>query len=456
MSFAIYLLVLAFTYLRPVEAFAPELEIYKTTLWLSIVSLLASLAALAFNAAPSQFMGQQNQAKKHTVFLVSLFCMAIFFSLATKGLVGDALNALLLFSPSAVIFLLTVINVNTMSRLKMSCFTIAICTVLLAVASIASFHTGFMREQLIIAQINESSEADDSPVQMSEIPSQDTSGRVLWRVRSFGFLNDPNDFGQAMVMALPFLFGGYVAKKRLRNLLLVGIPAAILLYTIYLTHSRGAILGIAALFFFIIKQRFGTARTMLMVGILIALSTALSGLAGGREFSSDDDSASDRIDAWGEGIAMFRMYPIFGVGFRNFIDYNFITAHNSWVLCFSELGLLGYFFWVGILVIAFASLNHALARAPRGSEQTKWAALIRASLLGFLTCAFFLSRTYIPNLFLLLGLCVCAAQCINIELSRTDSQPPRETRWLKRSAMISISSIVGIYIIVRLHNAGLV
>jgi putative inorganic carbon (hco3(-)) transporter len=454
MSFAIYLLVLAITYLRPVEAFAPELEIYKTTLWLSIISLLASIASLAFNAAASD--GRQNQAKRHAVFLVFLFCIAIFLSLATKGLVGDGLSAVSLFSPSAVVFLLTVINVNTMPRLKISCFTIALCTVLLAVASIASFHTGFMREQLVIAQVSESSEANDSQGQISEIPAQDTSGRVLWRVRSLGFLNDPNDFGQAMVMALPFLFGGYVAKKRLRNLLLVGVPVAILLYTIYLTHSRGAILGIAALFFFMIKQRFGTPKTMLMVGVLIALSTVVSGLAGGREFSSDDDSAGDRIDAWGEGIAMFMMYPIFGVGFRNFVDYNFITAHNSWVLCFSELGLLGYFFWIGILVIAFVSLNQTLARARRGSEQTKWAALLRASLLGFLTCAFFLSRTYIPNLFIALALCICAAQCINIELSRADGQPPPETLWIKRSAIISISSIVGIYIIVRLHNAGFV
>jgi putative inorganic carbon (hco3(-)) transporter len=455
MSFAIYLLVLAITYLRPVEAFAPELEIYKTTLWLSIISLLASIASFAFNAATSD--GRQNQAKRHAVFLVFLFCMAISLSLATKGLVGDALNALSLFSPSAVVFLLTVINVNTISRLKVSCFTIALCTVLLAVASIASFHTGFMREQLVIAQVDDSSDdADESQGQISDIPAQDTSGRVLWRVRSLGFLNDPNDFGQAMVMALPFLFGGYVAKKRLRNLLLVAVPAAILLYTIYLTHSRGAILGIAALFFFMIKQRFGTPKTVLMVGVLIALSTVVSGLAGGREFSSDDDSAGDRIDAWGEGIAMLMMYPIFGVGFRNFIDYNFITAHNSWVLCFSELGLLGYFFWIGILVVAFVSLNQTLARAPRGSEQTKWAALLRASLLGFLTCAFFLSRTYIPNLFILLALCICAAQCINIELSRADGQPPPETLWIKRSAIISISSIIGIYIIVRLHNAGLV
>ena len=453
MSFSIFLAFIAVTYLRPAEALAPDLEMYRITFWLSIVSLVASVASLLLSRSIGT--AQQAQAKRDSLFLIALLCVAVFASLATKGYFGEGLSALSIFSPSAVTFLLTVINVNSMKRLKISCLTIAFCKVVLAIASIASYHTGFMADQLMMAQVNESA-AIDADAEVSDIPAQDTSGKYLWRIRSLGFLNDPNDFGQAMIMALPLLLGGYIAKKRMRNILLVGIPALILGYAIYLTHSRGALVGAAALFFFAIKRKFGARNTLLLIALSIVISSVAPGLMGGREFSSDDESAGDRIDAWGEGLSMFAAHPIFGIGYRNFIDNYFITAHNSWVLCFSELGLAGYFCWLGILVIAFKSLNQVLARAAIGSEEAKWAGILRISLLGFLTCAFFLSRTYIPNLYLLLALCICAAQCANIQLAAANAPPRADIKWINSTAIISITSIIGIYLIVRLHNSGLI
>jgi hypothetical protein len=383
--------------------------------------------------------------------LLILFCASIFISLASKAYVGGAITAILNFSPSAALFFLTLVNVNNIQRLKTTCLAIAICTFILAIASIVSYQTGFMVEQLVLRQSSEAPVTPEADALESDIPALDKSGKYLWRVRSMGFLTDPNDFGQAVVMALPLLLGGFVVAKKMRSIILIGIPAAAMVYAIYLTHSRGALLGFAALFFFGIKKRFGGIKTALILVALVFASSAAAQLAGGREFSADEESAGGRIDAWSEGLRMLFTHPVWGVGYGNFTDFHYYTAHNAFVLCFSELGLVGYFFWMGILVIAFKGLNQMMLVSVESSDQYRWASVLRTSMLGFLVCAFFLSRTYVPNLYILLALCVCA------DMRAFNPDEPRVLRgvkWARTAALFSIGSIFAIFIIVILKNMG--
>jgi putative inorganic carbon (hco3(-)) transporter len=452
MGFGIYLIFLALTYLRPIEAFAPELESYRPMVWLSMIALLSGIVAASLNRSASE--GNAFIVKKQALWLLMMFCGAIFISLAATGYIGGGVTAVLNFSPSAVLFFLTLVNVNTLQRLRLTCFVIAICTLILAIASIVSYHTGFMVEQLVLKQNSEAPLLPDADVFESEIPAQDRSGKYLWRARSMGFLTDPNDFGQAIIMALPFLLAGYAASRHLRNLFFIAFPFSIFMYTIYLTHSRGALLGIASLFFFGLKRRLGTIKTSLILAGLGIASTAASGLAGGREFSTDEESAGGRIDAWSEGLKMLVSRPITGVGYGNFTDHHNYTAHNTFVLCFSELGLLGYFLWMGILIIAFKSLNQAINSFQDGTTEKKWASVMRTSLVGFLTCSFFLSRTYIPNLFILLALCICASR-YPLATATNNLQPQTAVTWIKSSSIVSLASICAIYVIVILKNANI-
>ncbi len=104
---------------------------------------------------------------------------------------------------------------------------------------------------------------------------------------------------------------------------------------------------------------------------------------------------------------MLKSHPTFGVGAGNFTDHHpALTAHNSFVLCFAELGLVGYFIWVALLVLTYKGLGQAVKDLPPPAEEHRYAALLRSSLVGFLTCAWFLSRTYQPALYFILALCV--------------------------------------------------
>ena len=395
MSFFLFLLYLFIVVVRPIEAF--ELDVGN-----SRPMLILWLFAFVFGLVRALTKGEIAARPAH-YFLFGMLLFAIMASQIRQGYLGGALQGFLEFSTSAGLFFLVALNVTTMQRLKAACVVLLASVVVAAGLSVYSFHTGFMWHLLVIMQ-GIDFEGAESAFRPGEItaPADDTSGLVLWRIRGLGFMNDPNDLAQGIVMVLPLLWGLHRERHRIRNLLLVYLPGALFGYAIFLTHSRGALVGVASLFFFAIHQWLGTAKTIMAMAFVGLLPT-LAKFGGGRGFSSGEQSAGERIEAWYEGLQMFKHNPILGVGYGNYLDHHHLTAHNSFVLAFAELGLVGFFAWVGILVVTYQGMKLVIDRAPADSETYRLAILIRASLIGFLTCAWFLSRTYQATLFITLG-----------------------------------------------------
>jgi len=121
-----------------------------------------------------------------------------------------------------------------------------------------------------------------------------------------------------------------------------------------------------------------------------------------------DGSAWGRLQAWSEGLQMLKYSPVWGVGVNTFRESYRLVAHNSYVHCFSELGLVGYAIWIAAIGATLALLGRAQEAEPAWEESApgvaRWAAALRLSLESFLIGAMFLSRTYSVTLFLLLGL----------------------------------------------------
>src|SRR3546814_3312166 len=110
---------------------------------------------------------------------------------------------------------------------------------------------------------------------------------------------------------------------------------------------------------------------------------------------------------------MFVANPVLGVGVGNFTEHTFLTAHNSFVLVLAETGIIGYTVWLAMVGYCFL-MPVAVLRLPASMEdpehQRLWTAERRMamtlliSMIGFFACAFFLSRSYVIVLFILLGL----------------------------------------------------
>jgi O-antigen ligase len=279
------------------------------------------------------------------------------------------------------------------------------------------------------------------------------------------------------------------------NSLIVYAPAVLLLWAIYLTHSRGALIGLVILAMMTTRKRIGTTASVLIT-ILLGIGLLAANFTGGRMISAD--AGADRLALWASGLQMFKSAPLFGVGFGKFADFADITAHNSFVLCLAELGLVGCTFWVALLVTTVLDLNRIiriqekgqagldstaycarkeLAAIPRPwlpfiekhsaisnatfttadvpSENgnalespvpTQWIVAMRLAVISFITTGWFLSRTYQSTVYLVLGLATAT-----IAVHRCRDESPSRIRWLSYTLAFEAVAILFIYEIVRLR-----
>jgi putative inorganic carbon (HCO3(-)) transporter len=454
MSFGLFLAYVFLTFSRPIELFAPELGELRPMLIFWLVSFMAATV----HAIKRKEVGARGIHYR----LLAGFTLAIAASQVFAGWAGGAFGAVSTFSTSALLFVLVTMNVTSTERLKSTCGVMMMAIVFAACMSTYAYHTGTYAKDLVLQQssgMHDNEDPSNGPLPDAGdllIPAQDNSGWYLWRVRGMGFLNDPNDFAQAMVMTLPLIWGLWKQGTWARNLLVVVAPTSLLGYTIFLTQSRGAILGIGSLLFFGIRKRLGQTKTILLVALMGVAGSVVSSMSG-RAYSSQEQSASDRIDAWSVGINLLKAHPLFGVGFGNFTEHNPLTAHNSFVLCFSELGLIGFFSWMAMLVFAFKSLSRVLDTLQPDEPEYKMAELLRSALVGFLTCAWFLSRTYDSSLFFVLGLCASAWYCA--AQTPTAKQPGsvaylqlRDVKWVRTTMICVLLAVMAVYFFIISHN----
>ncbi len=459
MSFGLFLLYVHLTFVRPFELFWPELAELRPMLVMSMLTLALSLR--------HAFTNKSWAGRSVNIKLLLAFLAVVVISGATSGYAGSVPGAVNYLLPSTILYVLVLLNVTSLKRLKWAAAVAALSIATSAALSVNAFHTGLYAKELVFRQ---QSPAFDDPLAEETLgqrpapdalidvaPADDASGWWLWRIRGVGNFNDPNDFAQAMVMALPILWALWRKRHWMFNTVVVLIPSAVMGYTIYLTHSRGAVLGCGAIALYEIRKRIGTVWTSVFLAATAAAGLAVS--IGGRGFTSQEKSAGDRIEAWYEGFQMLKGKPLFGVGLNNFVEHNAmgLTAHNSFVLAFSELGLVGYFVWLALIMVSALSLHRVITVLPKGCTEARWADRLTASFVGFFVCAWFLSRSYEPQLFLLIGLAmggwyVGTKEPVARMKGSESYEQIREITWVKPTLIGMFVTMVMAYAFVKLHG----
>lgn len=279
-------------------------------------------------------------------------------------------------------------------------------------------------------------------------------GMIEGRIMYVGIFNDPNDLGLLFVAALPmtvFLSAGGGFLRRIFWL----AGAALLLYGVYLTNSRGALLAVLAIVGIYVWYRRGmvTAGALSVVGLIVMqlLSSRMS------ELDADEESANGRVDAWYEGLHMFTSHPVFGVGAGNFTDYNYLTAHNSFVLALAETGIVGFTLWLAFVGYCFWMMVAVLRYKPVLAEgdaqqladwqyEKRISMTLLLSLCGMFACAFFLSRTYTVVIYLVAALVVGYYVGVRRRFPGLPSLSLGDSWW--RWIPIGLGSVVALFVLV--------
>jgi hypothetical protein len=293
------------------------------------------------------------------------------------------------------------------------------------------------------------------------------------RLKGLGLINDPNDFGQLVVCVIPLVFVFWRAKNILFNIVCVILPVCALLFGLYLTHSRGALLAVVAVAVVALRRRMGTLPALLIAGGVFAAAMALN-FTGGRDISVD--SGVDREELWSESLQALKSHPLFGIGAGSLEDYteSHHTAHNSVAVCAAELGFFGLYFWSLFL---FPSMRDALviaspAKVSKGelivpeedllpqavrkaetldkAEVNRLGHLLVLSFTGLLVAGWFLSRAFAMAFFMLGGMVEVVYE---MALQRGMVAPRlRLARVLPYTFILAISLLLVLYIMLRTMN----
>ena len=222
------------------------------------------------------------------------------------------------------------------------------------------------------------------------------------RVRYLGTMQDPNELALVLGVTVPFAFAFYQRKRSLARLILMLLTVGMVGTCIVMTKSRGGQLVMLTAMGAYFIRRYGI-KGMVVGGVLASPMLLL----GGREGEKASASSMERIECMYEGIDMFKSNPLFGVGKGQFTEHHYLTAHNSYLLVASELGLPGMFLWSVIVFLTMKTLVQAIQRfanRPEAEPASVWAMALLASMSGMLVGCFFLSYSYEQTLWVYLGL----------------------------------------------------
>lgn len=225
-----------------------------------------------------------------------------------------------------------------------------------------------------------------------------------------GQMTDRNDFLAGVTAAVPLLaYIGWHDESRFRRFLRPATKAllALSLLAFVMSHSRGAIVGLAGLgvFYSLFTGRFLKRTSIaLVVAVLIVAVTPestwrrMSTIEIGTE--QTESSARTRMEHMRTAVKVTADHPFSGVGpgafppaSMKYSEYG-DDPHSIWLKCSSEYGLVGLAgFVLAIFLMTKRLLRVARAARIRGDTKTDaFATAICCAYIGFLLTGSFLSQ----------------------------------------------------------------
>jgi O-antigen ligase len=390
LDFCSLLVLNAVLYVRPAE-FIPALivfPLYQIALALSIAfslrPLLGQLSLRSLGACPI------------SVCIVGVVTVAVFGHLV-RFAPSSALEAADMALKVLLYYFLLAGVANTPSRLRGFIASSVLCAVVISGVAVLDYHGVVKVPNLALVM-------DTAYVAGEAVEFR--------RLGSTGLFGDPNDM--CLLLNFNIIFGLYLVADPRRGLMARAFwlaPMPLLMHALYLTHSRGGLLSLAAGLGVFLVDRYG--RKAVVLGA-VAFPVLLAAFAGRQtDFSVSGGTGQQRVQLWSDYLFQFRTHPVLGIGYLKSIDHNPLLAHNSYISAYTELGFAGGTLFLGAFCVALLTL---VRHSPRHNglvdpELKRLRPYLLASLSSYMVGILSLSRTFAIPTYTILGLVAAFQQC---------------------------------------------
>jgi probable O-glycosylation ligase (exosortase A-associated) len=268
------------------------------------------------------------------------------------------------------------------------------------------------------------------------------------------FLGDGNDFSLSICLLLPLIMELALRQKTLIPRAFCWGVVALLLLAVIASQSRGAAMGLGAVFLYMWycssnKAAGVAAAIVLAIAVAIYAPSAYYERIGTISQYETEGSAQARISAWKAGGRMILDKPLTGVSAGMFpVAYgtkykprgenvHWANAHSIYFLVIGELGVPGILTLIALIVGSIRAnirmrerfVRHLGTRLDPAQEATaRLLVMASAAMIGFAVAGAFLSAAYYPHIYVLTGTLV-VLRCI-----LRGSLPPETPTRARRAA----------------------
>lgn len=239
------------------------------------------------------------------------------------------------------------------------------------------------------------------------------------------FIGGNNEIGVALIMVIPLM--RYLQLVTEKIWIRHGLTAAMVLTFIAVlgTHSRGALVGIAAMgVFFLLKTRRRVFPLLIMALLIVAIPSIMPEEWFARMHTIDpeelDNSATERLRAWGNAFDLART-RFLGGGYEVLLRWGGRDAHSIYFEVLGEHGFVGLGLFLLLALLTWLSGSWIIGRAKRAPE-LQWAAdlarMVQVSIVGYGAGGAFLGLAYFDFIYHLMAIIVITRVIVEERLAQ--------------------------------------
>ena len=267
--------------------------------------------------------------------------------------------------------------------------------------------------------------------------------------RGSGIFGNTIDMALYLVTMLPIAIAFMFAARSKVTKVIFGVCAALMLAAIVLTYSRGAFLGLIAVFVFLAmkfgpRNRFAITVGILLIGIgFLLFAPENYGVRLLSIFFPSLDPVGSSTARRGElfrSIYVALRHPVLGVGMDNYrtqMSMSGLVTHNSYTQVAAEMGLAALACYTMFIVTPLKKLGQIVRDTfdCRANSRYYFLAVgLQASLIAYMVSSFFLSVPYLWYVYYLVGYAVCLRRIYEAETGKAVVVESRQARRNRNSA----------------------
>jgi len=364
------------------------------------------------------------------------FFVGLLFSILSQGWLTGVWLVFQEFGRVLFFFLLVLTLIQSVSDFKILLWAVLFCIGWLAIHAILQHNIGYgFGHQEPLSRLH-----------------KDMGETRVWvqQAVAFGTFNDPNDLCTALVFAIPLFYVLFKTSNNPIQQMFALVGVGVTAYGAYCTNSRGGVIAAFGMVVSYVLTRVKGFRRYLSAAFAVTLVTVLA-----PSRFSGHLIGHDRAVLWGDGIAMFKDNPVFGVGYKAFGDLSseHLQAHNTYIHTLAELGLVGYLPLFLIIYLTAIHLRRAIvAIKPISSQDALLLAGVYSSTIGYMTSLYFVSREYEHFFYLVMALAITAVIVYCDRYGLTNKVFGNIKKDVRNGLFWGLGSVVIFYFTVRIAN----